>query len=324
MILTKALIKLLPRKPLSWDPLQLFALTLDYAAHPMTWKVADGVLTTTVPAAPGDNLTVDLTTYTLTTLVTFINGHAGYNAVLQAGASGTLGALALLDGTGSPTVGANGNHLYVFQSLNWALIDTFAKALTDAGASLLAMLTQMRLDLALGEWSDFWRNSTIGGLRLTGESDAQQNTRVIAGITQIKSTNKALESIIKTQTNVTVSVRDINWFTTDKTAYTYGPFPWNSAMITNDAAYGTFPDWGVDGAVVTAYSLTLLPWGPPAFGPVGNNQALLDAFAVIFPFGSSTQTRDKVMALINQYRSGGTVGLAYIFTSGANTTFVPF
>lgn len=321
---TLALIKLLPPKPLSWDPMRLFAFTLDYSTVGMIWTIADDTLTTVVAGNPSANLSIDLTAYTLTSLVAFINGQAGYSATLRAGVNGALGARTLLDGTNSNFYGPEGNRVYIFQSLTWALMDTFASALKDAAVVLSALLSQMRLDQAVGEWSDFWRNATIGGLRITGESDGQQNTRVIAGITQIKSTNKALENIIKTQTGFTVSVRDINWFTSDNTFYTYGPFPWNSAMLTNDSGYGTFPYWGVDGAVVSAYSLNLLPWGPPAYGSVGNNQPLIDAFAVIFPFGSSTTTRDKVMALINQYRAGGTVALPYIFTSGANTTFTPF
>ncbi len=308
MKLTKKLMRAL-YKPFSRDPLSFFAMTIDYDGT-MTWKIEDETLATTTVGGSGGPLSLSLKTRTLTTLATAINALPGYTAVVQPGVTGSTRALTLLDGINTPAA-SNGNHLFAYTSLVWAQMDAYARELQDAANSIVDMLRQMRLDLAEGEWSDFWLSQTIGGRRISGESDAELDTRIISTILRVKCNNTALENIVLEQTGVSVDIIDIDWFVDDEAIYTYGGEHWTPAMVTNSANARIYPAWVPDPAVLAAFGLLPLASGAPAYGLVQNKNPLLCAFAVVFHAPVGAALKRKVMDAVNKARAGGTVALAY-------------
>lgn len=286
------------------------ALSLNYQDATMEWTVADQVLTTVCTSTPADNLTLDLTAYDIQGLIAALAANPNYTVVSLAPDS-SIGAIALMDGSGTPGNGIDQDILPAFSDLTWMTMDAAAHEVQDARNTLGDVLTELRLDLADGEWLELWMSYIIGGLKKEGETDAQLFQRIRSTVTLVKCNNVALEKIVFAQTGLTVQVVDINWFVANETLFTYGGPYWDPSMVTNSANARLYPAWRADPAVVAEFGLLPAADGVPAFGDPRNGNALLCAFAVIFSAPPACADYKTVMAAINKFKAGGTIGLAY-------------
>lgn len=197
MKLTQKLLGFLHRA-FSRDPIQFLALRLRYDGG-MKWEVADAVLTTSVSGGSGTDLQIDLNQYTIADLVNFLNLQPGYTVVYQAPPEpSTLGARILIDSHGDQDQ-SNGDHIYAFTSLTWAVLDSSAVELRAAREQIYQMLRQMTVATAESEWLD-----EIGDYysvkRQNGEPDSLYGPRIIYEVIRPRNNNKAIEQAISVAT----------------------------------------------------------------------------------------------------------------------------
>ena len=233
------------------SPKQFLAFTLDYRG-PMVWAIADQVLTTTVQGGAGVSLSVDLTQYTLAALVAFLAAQTGYTSTLGAGANGALSACVLIDGTNSPAL-PNGDLIYGYGSILWALMDAAAVELQTAEAQVAAAPLMMQTTTGQGFWLDVL-GALFGVQRGIGELDPSYGPRIITQTLRPCSNNFAiaitLEASIGYPCDVIDSAADapslqynglINWVG--------DPYYFDS---TADALYGVFDVFVHTGASLSA------------------------------------------------------------------------
>lgn len=209
------------------DPGPFLALRLRYDGG-MTWRVQDGVLTTTVAGGSGEGHVVPLDGLSVADLATFFAAKPGYSVPYVDGSQlSRLSALALIDASGDINT-SNGDHLYGYTSVLWSKLEAFAVELTRAREQIVQMLRQMSTTTADGEWLD-----EIGGYyavpRLAGESDQSYGPRIIAEVLRPRANNVAMEEAIKVFTGQDARVTDVTL---------YGPtFPLYNGNITRNSVY---------------------------------------------------------------------------------------
>lgn len=226
MKLTKKLLSLLHRV-FDPDPEQFLALRITYSAT-MTWTVSEGVLTTNVVGGPGQNLTIDLTTLTLSQLVAYVSAQPGYS-VLYADGSGNLAlsARVLMDASGDISL-SNGDHLYAYTSLVWAYMEAVGVELKAAQAQIPEAINQMSVTTAASDWIDEL-GTYYGVTRAQGESDTSYGARIIAETVRPRTNNVAMERAISFYTGQSTKVTDVT---------IYGAaFPKYNGAITRNSAY---------------------------------------------------------------------------------------
>lgn len=179
------------------DPLAALALRIRYEGVSMSWAVTDGVLTTAVSGGSGVTLSVDLSAHTIASLAAFIAAQTGYS-VPYIDESISLGALALVDGEGDQD-SSNGDHLYVYRSLTWAVLSPIAQELTLARAQIAQMIMQMVAQTASAEWLDEI-GSYFNVRRKQSETDAIYAPRIVAEVVRPMANNKAMELAIRAAT----------------------------------------------------------------------------------------------------------------------------
>jgi hypothetical protein len=296
------------------DPRRLLALRLAYDGQ-LSWQVADGVLTTTVAGGSGTDLTVDLSAYTLAGLAGYLAARPGYSVPYLDVDLGARGALALLDGSGSQEE-SNGDHLYVHDSLLWALMDAFAVELAAAQAAILAMLDQMAVTTADGEWLDEW-GGYFGVPRLAGEGDPVYGPRIIEEVLAKHANNRALEALVERATGYTVEVRDLSWRTRDNLIETN-----RKAKLLNRAAWVFGPEHAdlsgnrafLESLGFTAFAPGRFPRGGyPYWGDAANDLPIVCAFAVLIGARNAALLPAADLALIKRVvdrsRAAGTLAL---------------
>lgn len=225
MLLTQKLFGYLHRI-FNQDPKPFLAMRLQYAGG-MTWNVTDGVLTTTVSGGPGQSLTVNLADYTLYGLVDYFAGQAGYDVVYADQTElAHLSALVLLDGAGD-IAQDNGDHLYAYTSLLYALMEANAIELDDARAQIAAMLQQMVVQTATGEFLDDLGNR-FGVPRQVNEADSDYGPRILNEVMRPRGNNVALAEDISNLTGQPVTVDDYSY-------YGNPPYEYNSQYTFNGA-----------------------------------------------------------------------------------------
>lgn len=209
------------------DPQQFLAFRLSYNGE-MTWQIADAVLTTTVLSKPSANLTIDLTQYTIATLVNYLVLQTGYQVLyLDSSDKSQLSATALIDGSGDIGL-SNGDHFYAYTSVLWAFMDAGARELTIAKNQIPEAIKQMATTTASDEWLD-----ELGGYygipRQQGELDVSYGPRIIAEVLRPRGNNVALELAISSYTGQDTTVTDV---------VEYGAtFPLYDNTITRNSAY---------------------------------------------------------------------------------------
>lgn len=216
MKLTKTLLSYLNRV-FNKDPLPWFAIQLRYDGG-MTWQVAEGIFTTSVTGGSGSNLTVDLSQYTLGTLIDFLAAQPGYTTPYADESSRAgLSALTLLDGSGDISQ-SNGDHLWAYSNVLWAYMEATAVELELARAQINKLPGEMATTTADTVWLD-----TLGSYykvpRLPNEADGSYGPRMIAQVLRPASNNVALEAAIKTYTGQPAKVTDIKLYGSNPPLY---------------------------------------------------------------------------------------------------------
>lgn len=176
-------------------PESLLVLRLRYDGT-MTWTVSDGVLSTLVTGGSGGNLTVNLTTFTVSTLAAYLASQPGYTVpFVDASAVPGLSATVLIDGAGDQDA-SNGDHLYAYTSVLWAYMEAQATELATLRLALDEALAQMAANTASGEWVDEHGSFYAVG-RVTGEADSAYSARIVAEVGQARGTNVAIGEAVK-------------------------------------------------------------------------------------------------------------------------------
>lgn len=206
MKLTKKLLGFLHRI-FEKDPGQFLALRLSYDGA-MTWSIADGVLTTVVSGGSGQNLSVPLATFTISTLATYLAAQPGYSVPYVDGTElFDLAAVALLDGAGDINA-SYGDHLYGYTNWIYSYVDTAGSELAEAKTQLGNALQQMNVITAEEDFLDE-QGSYFGVPRQQGELDAAYSVRMVQQILRPLANNVALQEILKSiNHSLTVLVTD--------------------------------------------------------------------------------------------------------------------
>ena len=224
-------------------PADVLALRLQYDGTGMTWRVADGVLTTTVTGGSGEALNVDLSNYTVADLCVFLSAQPGYSVPYQDISTFTgRSALVLLDGSGDQNT-SNGDHLRGFTSVLWAYMDSIASELTLLKASISEAILQMSAKTASDEWVD--EHGTFYKVaRGIGETDDVYAARIVSEVVKARGNNVAISEAVKTATQADrVHVTDYGEITTATNGTnSYGLFDVTVESYLEDAPVGPSED----------------------------------------------------------------------------------
>lgn len=183
----------------SKDPDGFLALRIRYDGN-MAWEISDGTLTTVVSGGSGSALSINLSDYTLRTLVAFINSQPGYNVPFACSDPELgLSAKVLIDGKNDQGA-SNGDHLSGYSSLIWSFLEAAAVELNVAKLAIIEMVKQMSVTTASDEWLDEV-GSYYNVFRLTGETDALYGPRIIAEVLRPRGNNISIEAAIESATN---------------------------------------------------------------------------------------------------------------------------
>lgn len=181
------------------DPLAELVLRVSHAGG-SSWVVAAGVLTV---VAGGEEFTYQLAGYTVSTLANAMQAD-GLSVTRVNSRYGHLSALALVEGASNQWL-SNGDHLRVFTSLLWALLQGYSREVDAAQEQIRQALLQMVIATAEGEWLDLW-GTLYGVPRMTGESDAELRIRIPREAFRLRSNPRAIEAAIKDLTGKDVSI----------------------------------------------------------------------------------------------------------------------
>lgn len=181
------------------------------------WRVAEGLMTVTVGGI--DEFVYDLKTLTVGQLSAALVAD-GLDVIHVTSRYDTFSALVLVEGGGSsldefdgvyPIPGdqwvSNGDHVYAYTSLLWALMSSYEGELTHAGYQVRQALRQMVMTQAEGEWLDVW--AMIYGLtRLPGETDAELRVRIPEEAFRLRVNGLAIEQAVKSITGRSIEIRE--------------------------------------------------------------------------------------------------------------------
>lgn len=177
-------------------PGEALALRLRYDGDSMVWRVADGVLTTTVVGGSGVGLSIPLDSFSVADLCLFLGSQPGYSVPYQDVSTFTgRSALVLLDREGDQDT-SNGDHLYGYTSVLWAYMDSIASELTLLKASIAEAIKQMSAGTAEGEWVDE-HGDYYNVRREVGESDPAYVARMISEIVRARGNGVAIADAIE-------------------------------------------------------------------------------------------------------------------------------
>lgn len=181
------------------DPLAELALRVRHEDG-SAWTVASGVMSISAGAAQH---TYQLADYTVDSLADALVAD-GFDVVRVNSQYGHLSALALVEGSNDQWL-SNGDHLRVFTSLLWALLQGYSREVDAAQEQIRQALLQMVIATAEGEWLDLW-GTLYGVPRMTGESDAALRIRIPREAFRLRSNPRAIEAAIKELTGKDVAI----------------------------------------------------------------------------------------------------------------------
>lgn len=184
----------------------------------LKWVVADGVLS----LVTGENLEFDgvfvwdgsydfgVTTrsYTLADMTVAQLADAlaadGHEIAYENPDLGSRSALVLLAG-GNDQDSTNGDHLRAYTSLFWCLASAYGDELDHAEYEVRQALRQMIMTQAEGEWLDVWAG-LYGVPRLTGETDAELQTRIPEEVFRLRVNGLAIQKAVADVANESVTI----------------------------------------------------------------------------------------------------------------------
>lgn len=208
------------------DPGRFVALRIAHQGG-LRWSVADGALTLAVGDDPAASLIFDLSQYTLRQLVDAIAAASGYAVIYLDPDRADLSALVLLDGEGDASQ-FNGDAIFGYTSLLWALLESIAAQLQAAKDQIPEAPRQLSTTTASGTWLDEL-GSYLKVPRLTGEAETQYGPRIIAEVLRPAANNIALERAIEDYTGQPCEVADVTIYR--------GVFPVYDGTISYDGTY---------------------------------------------------------------------------------------
>ena len=272
------------------DSRKTVALRFSYDGN-MNWTISDEILTTIVSGGTGAAFSVDVGSYSLSGLASYISSLPGYTVSYINNDISDLSATILLDGRGIQGA-TNGDALMAHQSLLWVWLDAHARELEDAKAAVSSLPAEMVVGTASTDWLN-----VLGDMydvdRFSGETDQSYAVRIISEVVELKSNNIVLEKAIEDQTGLKVTVADIDW--------------WYNSQLVNDLGF-----------------TNLAPGSPPAggypyWGLDANDNPVVCSFAVIIGVVNvgalDTITVATIKNIVNKYRAAGTYG-RYFAPSG--------
>lgn len=193
------------------DPVSELVIRLRHADG-CTWRIASGAMTATAGAA---EFTYDLTTLTVAQLIDALQDD-GFELLNLNARFHQLSALVLVEGEGDQGL-SNGDHIYGFTSLLWALFSGYSREVDAAAEQVRQALLQMVIATASNEWLDLW-GTLYAAPRATGETDAAYRLRIPREAFRIRVNPRAIELAIKDLTGKDVTIlepwRDV--FTLDQ------------------------------------------------------------------------------------------------------------
>lgn len=189
------------------SPESFIAFRARHASDAYRYTVSDRVLTGYLGDA--QLFAANLAEHTLDSLVRFISAQPGMSVVYAAPPDELRNsAMSLLDGSGAQ-VSSNGDCVYAYRSLLWALMHAYAIELARAEDAITDMLDQMSIATADNEFLDEW-SGYFGFPRAAGELDAALRLRVLQEALRPRSNNMAIALAIEQQFGrLVISVADV-------------------------------------------------------------------------------------------------------------------
>lgn len=170
------------------DPDASIGLIISHA-NGISWTVSGRVLT--VSTELGESIgTYSLESYTINTLSEALEAD-GCTIVYQNVEKLHQSAATILDGGGIESE-SNGNHLLVYQSLLWSIVDAYALELEKAKLQIPEAIKQIIYSSSETEFLDYW-GTYWGYPRIVGELDDDYRSRTIYEITRPRSNPIAIE-----------------------------------------------------------------------------------------------------------------------------------
>lgn len=194
-------------------PDRVLVLRFRYDGTAMSWRISDGLLTTTVAGGTGGPLSIRLETISVASLAALIAAQPGYTVEFtDTTAIPGLMATVLIDGSGNQDQ-SNGDHLYAYTSVLWAYLEAQASELRLLRLAIDEALAQMAANTASGEWVDE-HGSFYVVPRANDESDAAYAARIVAEVGQARGTNVAISDGVRRASGADgVVVEDYSTFT---------------------------------------------------------------------------------------------------------------
>lgn len=184
------------------DPVPAQGITLAYTGTSATVTIANGSLTTSVNGGTGTNLSLDLTQYTLTQLVTAINASSGYTATLLGPT--TTSALLLIETSNTPITSTVS--LAITTSMLYKIMIPVAVEMYKAKTAIDSALLEQILFKADDGWIDYWGYIYGDITRNSGESDTAYAARIIAEVTRNRLSIRAIQDAVLALDSITIGV----------------------------------------------------------------------------------------------------------------------
>lgn len=166
------------------------------------WSIGAGTMTVTSGAT---EFTYDLKALTVAGVVSALRDD-GFEVIKTSSAFDSHSALVLVEGAGDQGE-SNGDHVYAFTSLLWALFTAYTQEVNEAAEQVRQALLQMVIGTASGEWLDLW--ATLYSVpRLPGETDAELRLRIPKEAFRIRVNARAIEIAIKDATGYDVRIEE--------------------------------------------------------------------------------------------------------------------
>lgn len=181
------------------DPQRMLAMRVAHTDS-LTWTILDGQL---VIQTADDEITADLSEYTLDELRIFLDAQAGISIPYFDATIADRSALILMDGAGDQDE-SNGDHFYVYTSLLWAFAGAYGTELRLIRSCIELIPDQMSVPASRGEWLEYL-GEWMGMPRLTGEDDDTYSRRIIADIIKPRCNNVAIQDALATKFGLALS-----------------------------------------------------------------------------------------------------------------------